>query len=332
MDRGGCVLEPLTAGFPGVAAGRSTPLGARGRGGAWARVSRWVVSPAAALGLKRRRSYVAVPLARRLPRLTGTALVLAFFAATAGYGIVAGGQYAAFRGSNGDFRDVAARILGFGLDRITISGLSQLSEREILRIAGINPKLSLPFLGVVEIRERLERTPLIRSAAIRKMYPRELAITLVEREPSALWQMNGELFVVSADGTVIDGMNDQRFASLPLVVGEGANTRAGEFAALLDAAGPLRAGIRAGMLVSGRRWTLKMRNGLDVLLPEEGGPAAVARLVRLDREQHILDKDVLAIDLRIPDRIVVRMTEEAASARVELMKKRPQRGAKGIET
>ena len=86
------------------------------------------------------------------------------------------------------------------------------------------------------------------------------------------------------------------------------------------------------MLVSGRRWTLKMRNGLDVLLPEEGGPAAVARLVRLDREQHILDKDVLAVDLRIPDRVVVRLGEEAASARAEAQKKKPQRGTKGIET
>lgn len=336
MDGGGCVLEPLTAGYPGVAAGRSASSArypAPRNGGIWANLSRLLVSPASALGLKRRRrSFVAVPMARRLPRLTGTLLLLGFFAGTGLYGSVLGGQYATFRAAYGEPRDVAARLFGFGLDRIEISGLSQLSEREILRIAGIDPRLSLPFLNVAEIRERLERTPLIRSASVRKLYPRELSVSLVEREPYALWQKNGELFVTAADGTVIEGMHDPRFVSLPLVVGEGANARAGEYAALLEAAGPLRSAVRAGMLVSGRRWTLKMKSGLDVLLPEEGAPAAVQRLVKLDREQHVLDKDVLAIDLRISDRVVVRLTEEAAAARAEVMKKRPQRGAKGVET
>ena len=330
MDGGGRVLEPLTAARSGRAVGRPVPRPARSPG-LWARLSAFAVSPAAGLGL-RRRSFVAVPLAHRLPRLTGTVLALSFFAATGIYGLVLGGQYAALRQTYGDPRDVAARILGFGLDRITISGLSQLGEREVLRIAGIGPLTSLPFLGAADVRSRLEATPLVKSASVRKLYPNELAITLVEREPYALWQRNGELFVVSADGTVIDRMNDPRFASLPLVVGDRANLRAASYVALLEAAGAMRTKIRAGMLVSGRRWSLKMENGLDVRLPEEGAPAAVARLARLDRDQRILDKDVLAIDLRMPDRVVVRLSEEAAAARSEIMKKKPQRGAKGIET
>jgi cell division protein FtsQ len=272
-----------------------------------------------------------VPLARRLPRLTGTALALAFFGATGIYGLVLGGQYDALRQQHGEPRDIAARIVGFGLDKITISGIAQLSEREVLKIGGISPLHSLPFMSAADIRERLEKTPLVKSAVVRKLYPNELAITLVEREPYALWQLNGELFVVAPDGTVIDRMSDARFASLPLVVGDQANKRAATYVALLEAAGPLRSQIRAGMLVSGRRWTLKMENGLDVRLPEENAAEAVARLARLEREQHILDKDVLALDLRIPDRVVVRLTEEAAAARAEAVKKRPQRGAKGGE-
>ena len=57
----------------------------------------------------------------------------------------------------------------------------------------------------------------------------------------------------------------------------------------------------------------------------------MARLVRLEREQRILDKDVIAIDLRMADRIVVRLTEEAMAARLESLKKKPTRG-KGVET
>jgi cell division protein FtsQ len=172
---------------------------------------------------------------------------------------------------------------------------------------------------------------MIKSAAVRKLYPNELVITLTEREPHALWQLKGELFVIAADGTVIDLMQDERFVDLPLVVGDQANTRNKDYLALLEAAGPLKNRIRAGTLVSGRRWTLKMDNGMDVRLPELGAADAVARLVKLEREQKILEKDVLAIDLRMPDRIVVRLTEEAASARADALKKKPMRG-KGVDT
>jgi cell division protein FtsQ len=202
---------------------------------------------------------------------------------------------------------------------------------EVLAAAGITPKSSLAFLSVGEVRERLEKVPLIKSASVRKLYPDELVVTLVEREPHALWQLDGELFVIAADGTVIDAMQDARFASLPLVVGGEANLRTKDYLALLDAAGPLKERIRAGSLVAGRRWTLKMDNGVDVRLPELGARDALARLEKLEREQGVLQKDVIAIDLRMADRVVVRLTEEAMAARLDGLKKKPLRG-KGVET
>jgi cell division protein FtsQ len=155
-------------------------------------------------------------------------------------------------------------------------------------------------------------------------------VTLEERRAHALWQRNGEIVVVAADGTVIDRLRDDRFAHLPLVVGEGANARTAEYLALVEAAGPLKSRIRAGSLVAGRRWTLKI-DGVDVRLPEQGAEAALARLARLEREQKILDRDLIAIDLRMSDRVVVRLTEEAAAARAEATKKKPTRG-KGVDT
>lgn len=327
MDGGGRVVEPLKAGTPG-------------RGGASAPIRKaspllrrlLTLTSTGSLLRRRRRSSVSVPFARRLPRLTGTALALGFFAATGAYGLVANGQYEVLKAQYGEPRDLLAKAFGFGLDKVTIDGIARLPEARILEIAGISPLNSLAFLGVAEIRDRLLAEPFIKSAEVRKLYPRDLAITIAERQPYALWQLNGELFVIAADGTPIDKLRDPTLVDLPLVVGERANLQAGSYVALLEAAGPLRAKIRAGMLVSGRRWTLKMQNGLDVRLPEEGTAGAIARLVRFDREAGLLDKDVLAIDLRQPDRIVVRLTEEAAAARAEAGKKKLQRGVKGIET
>ena len=223
-----------------------------------------------------------------------------------------------------------ARLAGFGLERVTITGLQQLREDEILRDGGLDARASLAFLPVAQVRDRLAAVPLIGSVSVRKIYPRELLVTVVERQPSALWQTNGEIFVIAADGTVIDRMRDERFAGLPLVVGETANAHTRDYLALLDAAGPLRGRIRAGTLVSGRRWTLKL-DGIDVRLPETGAREAVARLVALEDTSRLLEKDIIAVDLRMPDRLVVRLTEEAAGARLELVRKQRTRG-KGIET
>jgi len=272
-----------------------------------------------------------VPLERRLPRFLGTGLALGFFTVVALVGLSEGGHLDESYGTYGEPHHALARVLGLGLERVTISGIAQLRESDVLAAAGLNSLVSLPFLSASTIREHLERVPLIKTASVRKLYPNELVLALTEREPHALWQLQGELFIAAADGTVIDLMQDARFVHLPLVVGEEANTRTKEYLALLDSAGPLKNRIKAGTLVSGRRWTLKMDNGVDVRLPEQDAAEALARLVRLEREQKILEKDVLAIDLRMPDRVVVRLTEEAAAARADAMKKKALRG-KGVDT
>jgi len=322
MDGGGRYLQSLTAGSFGRAHGR-----------VFSRKFNLIGSlriPGASLFLSR-RSSVAIPLERRIPRFLGTGLALAFFTSVTLTGLSQGGHLDQYYTTYGEPHHALARAFGLGLDRITISGIDHVRESEILAAAGLHPLLSLAWLDVGEVRERLEHVPLIKSASVRKLYPSELVITITERVPAALWQSNGEVFVTAADGTPMDLLQDERLVDLPFVVGEGANARLDEYLALLQAAGPLKERIRAGTLVAGRRWTLKIENGLDVRLPETGAHEAIARLVRLEREQKILEKDVLAVDLRMPDRVVVRLTEEAASARAEMLKKKPMRG-KGVDT
>ncbi|WP_342108995.1 cell division protein FtsQ/DivIB [Methylobacterium sp. SI9] len=305
MDGGGRFPESLS----GDAAGRSGP--ARLAGAVMGRL------PSRSLSVRRARS--GQRLTARLSRGTGTVAVSMTFAAFALAGFVASGRYDAFVAEQGRPLDIAARVLGFGVERVTISGISRMYEREVLAAAGIDWRSSVPFLDVADVREKLLRVPLIAQASVRKIYPNEIAITQVEREPAALWQKNGELSVIAADGTVIDAMRDDRYASLPLVVGEDANTKLPEYLALIAAAGPLAERIKAGTYVSGRRWTLKL-DGVDVRLPETDPAAALARLVKYEREAGLLEKDIIAVDLRMPDRLVVRLTEEAAAARAEAQK------------
>ncbi len=273
-----------------------------------------------------RRRVSSMPLGSRIPKGTGTLMASAFLAVAGLSGATLGGHLQELRAVYGDPGDIVARALGFGIEKITITGISELHGSEVLGAAGITPKTSLAFLDVAEARRRLEATPLIADASVRKLYPGEVTIQLKEREPFALWQLNGEISLISSDGTVIDKLSDARFAHLPLVVGEGANMLVRDYAGLLAGLGPLKSRVRGATLISNRRWNLKIDNGVDVKLPELNASAAIARLVKLEGEAKILDRDLLSIDLRQPDRVALRLSEEAAAARAEKLKPAKRKG------
>ncbi len=258
-----------------------------------------------------------LPLDRPPPLGLEIALTLLVLAGAAGYGAIRGGQFDAFAVRHGGVGDVAARALGFGLDIVTVSGAAHMTESRILAIAGISDKDSLPFFDVATARARLEADPLVKQASVRKLYPNQIVVDIVERTPYAVWQKDGQLRAIAADGAPIDDVRDSRYVALPFVVGDGANVRAAEFTALLADLEELRPRVEAGVLIGERRWNLKLRNGIDVKLPETDPQAAIATLLRLQREQRILDKDVLALDFRAPDRVFVRLTQEASETWAE---------------
>ena len=269
-------------------------------------------------------SFLGVRIDKPAPRGLGTGLALALLVAAAGVGAVRGGQYQAFVQAEGGVGDFLARSFGFGVQAITMTGQSRLTPREVLEIAGINPKSSIPFFDVDAARDRLEKNPLVAQASLRKLYPNRIVIDMIERTPAALWQTNGEIKTISADGAVIDELRDTNFSDLPFVVGEGANARLPEFRALLDATAELRPKIAAGVLVDERRWNLRLRNGLDIKLPEKDPSEAIAALLDLQRQSRILDRDILWIDLRTAGKAFVRLSAEAAEARAAA---KPKKGA-----
>ncbi len=160
---------------------------------------------------------------------------------------------------------------------------------------------------------------MIEDASVTKLYPSRLLIALTERLPFALWQKDGDVSVVGEDGAIIDARRDDRHDGLPFVTGEDANLHIADYVKVLAAAGDLRARIRAGAFVAGRRWDLTMNSGVTVKLPEIDPAGALARLADLERTSHVLEKDIVSLDLRVPGRLILRLTEEAAAARSDAL-------------
>ena len=72
---------------------------------------------------------------------------------------------------------------------------------------------------------------------------------------------------------------------------------------------------------------MKLSNGFDVYLPEENAEKALGRFAAMVRDNKILDRDIVSVDLRQSDRVTLRLTEVAANTRAELLKARAK--AKG---
>jgi cell division protein FtsQ len=256
----------------------------------------------------------------RLPRRSGLIASILLIAASLGYGVVKGGHLPEIAGGIADLRDAGANALGFRIAAIALEGQKQVSREEILSTAGVTGRSSLLFLDADAARQKLKTNPWIADATVLKLYPDRLQMQVTERQAFALWQKDGRVAVIADDGTVLEPYVARRFTGLPLVVGTGAQTRAKEFLALIARYPEIRDSVKAAVLIAERRWNLRLKNGIDVRLPEADIDRAFDTLVTLDQEKKLLSRDITAIDLRLPDRVTVRLSDGAAQARDEALK------------
>jgi cell division protein FtsQ len=253
----------------------------------------------------------------RLPRGAGVSAAAALIFCAVGYGIVRGEHVPGIVASLEDARDQTANAVGFGIADLRVTGHNQLTKEEVLASAQVTGRSSLLFLDVEATRERLKANPWIADATVRKLLPGQLQIEIKEREPFALWQKDRRVSVIADDGTVLEGFVAPQLLTLPLVVGRGAETRAKDFLLLLDRFPGIRGRVRASILVGERRWNLRLDSGLDIRLPEADVARALDRLVALDRDASILSRDIAIVDLRLADRVTVRLSDRAAEQRQE---------------
>ncbi|MBR0952301.1 cell division protein FtsQ/DivIB [Bradyrhizobium canariense] len=264
---------------------------------------------------------------RYLPRRVGISMTVLLLIGSCGFGIVKGGHLQDFITAVNDTRNALANSAGFRITSVVINGRKQLSQDEILAIGGVSGRSSLLFLDADAVRDKLKANPWIADATVLKLYPGQLMIELTERKAYALWQEAGRLSVIADDGAVLEPYVSRRFLSLPLVVGKGADTQARDFLALLARYPQVNSITKAAIFVGERRWNLRLKDGLDIRLPEQDVGNALAMLSRLDKEDRLFSRDIVAIDLRLPDRLVVQLSEDAAKARDDLFKDKKKKKA-----
>ena len=320
MDGGGRLDQPLTRSRPSAARGNGAPHDEPSRALAPAVRPRPGASRFIAFSSYRRLIGRWAAMVAHLPRGAGIIGSILLIAGTLVYGAIAGQHIPAVLDWTANARDLTANALGFRIAAISISGEKEVSREEILTTAGVTGRASLLFLDATAARRRLLTNPWIADAAVLKLYPNRLQITITERHAFALWQKDGRLSVIAADGTVLEPFVESRYLGLPLVVGRDAERQAKDFLAIVDRYADIRSALRASILVADRRWDLRLTNGINVQLPEGDIAAALDRLVELDRDKKLLSRDITVVDLRLPDRVTVRLSDAAAAARDQALK------------
>ena len=165
------------------------------------------------------------------------------------------------------------------------------------------------LVNVAEIRKRLLGFGWIKDARVSHRLPDSLAIDIVERAPAALWQNQGQLALIDSEGVVLDHVPVDKMPDLPLLIGPAANGNEQQITRLMNAVPTLKPQLASATWVGGRRWDLNFQSGETVALPEgeDAARTALVKFARLDKESGLLGRGIVRFDLRVANKMIVRL-------------------------
>ena len=249
---------------------------------------------------------------RRLA-LRAAALLVLIAAGAEAYGTAQGPDHGlSFRLRLGE----ATAQLGLRVQEVVIENRVKTPEPLVRAALGVSRGDAILGFSLAEARTRIELIKSVQSATVERRLPGTIVVQLTERRPFAVWQHQGQFELIDRGGQTVTDSDVAAFASqVPWVVGPGAPKAAAALIDALAAYPAIMSHMQAAVRVGERRWNLRMNNGADVLLPEGAEVPALAKLMELQTTYALLDRPLQVVDLRLPDRLVVRAQPEKAEAK-----------------
>lgn len=262
--------------------------------------------------LLRRQKWLVKPVL-----VGGAAVVVAFV-------LVGFVQSAAPRGSLEGFGQRLGNLTGFAglrVRHIEIQGRANTPEPVLLSALHVHKGEPIFGFSLDAARDRIESLSWVKEASVERRLPDTVVVNIQERRPFAIWQNNNKFLLVDRSGNVVAHQDVAAFRKLPLIVGPGAPEAAAALIDALNARPELQHFVVAAVRVGQRRWNLLMTDGANVMLPEGHVIVALDRLMQLQKTHDLLDRPLLAIDMRLPDRLVVRAKPADPSPGAKTQKK-----------
>lgn len=234
--------------------------------------------------------------------------VLAVFLAVTALALWMGGFWPQLIENGKLYKQHRLMAMGFVVSRVDVMGEGRLNEQDVLRAINIRPGDYFFGVDLEAAQRRTESLPWVDRAVVRRLWPNRIVVQLVENQPYALWQNEGQFSLVDATGEVIAPVSSETILPEDLlqVVGKGASAEAETLEASLALWPGLRARTTSAVYVSERRWDLIIEGGIKVKLPASDVDVALSNLADLQARSQILDRRVSEIDMRLSDRVSIR--------------------------
>lgn len=202
--------------------------------------------------------------------------------------------------------------LGFRIEEILVTGRSETPQKDLLAAVGLHRGAPIFAFDPDAARAKIEALPWVKSATVERMLPNTVVLRIRERRPLAIWQSEGRFALIDGEGRIIKRDGLEHYPGMLLVVGEDAPSHTADLVRMLAVEPALRDRVKAAVRVGGRRWNVRLKNDVDIRLPEENPAEAWKRLAEYERRHGVLERDVQMLDLRIPDRLIVRKAPKSA--------------------
>lgn len=256
------------------------------------------------------RAFAAIPISSRAWERMATWLILLMIAgAIVGVAVIAGVPGLVRGGISESVAD-----MGFAVKRVQVTGVKHMDRLTVYNIALDQQRAAMTDVDLQAVRHRLMGFGWIADARVSRRLPDTLVVDVIEREPAAIWQHEGQLTLIDAGGVPLARVSADNAPNLPLLIGPGANAQAHALDALLAKATRLKPMIAAATWIGDRRWDLQFQTGEVLSLPEGDAPAqtALAKFDGLDASERLLGRGLLRFDMRDPARMFVRVKRAPA--------------------
>lgn len=282
----------------------------------------------------KRRSWVgrmlhALPISdEMLQRIASWAIVGLFVAIVIGVASLLGvpamaGQKAAELASSA----------GFEVQKVEVRGVERMDELPIYNIALGQVNRSMLALDLPKVRGEMLKLGWVKDARISRRLPDTLVVDVVERDPVAVWQHDGQLHLIDVAGVVLQSVSPGAMPDLPLVVGPNANLETASLNKLMENAPALKPMLAGATWVGNRRWDLRFQSGETLSLPEgdRASATALVNFARMDGVNRLLGRGIVKFDMRDPDRFVLRLPESQGNAEPAVKADTPGASSDGEE-
>ncbi len=220
-----------------------------------------------------------------------------------------------------NFADIMADH-GFTVQHVQLAGRKEIDRETIMAVVNLDHGTPLFDVDPHKIRAGLEELTWVDSARVERRLPATVYIKITERYPAALWQSQQKLHLIDRTGILLGNKDLDKFKDLPIIIGDDAPKYAGVLLEALNTYPDFKMQVRAATYVGNRRWDLQLRDNTVIKLPEAEPAIGLARLIDFDKEHGVLATPTRAIDLRLPDRVIIQPVADETTAALALKNKK----------